>query len=74
MMIPAPASATMNAIRSSGYVGSSGRYAAPDFNTPRSETISSAVRGRRTPTTVSGPTPSRRRRSASSEALAWSSR
>src|SRR5580698_1075079 len=40
-----PDSASMNPIRSAGYAGSTGTYAAPDFKTPSTATIRSAERG-----------------------------
>ncbi len=51
-------SASMNAIRSTGWRGSIGTYAAPAFHTPSNAATRSAPRSRHTPTTDSGPTPS----------------
>src|SRR3954465_13391896 len=53
----APLSATNSAPRAAGYVGSSGRYAAPAFHTPHTATANSRLRSRHTPTTDSTPTP-----------------
>ena len=48
----------MNAMRSAGYSGSIGRYAAPLFSTPTNPTIISTDRGSDNPTMSSGPIPS----------------
>ena len=49
----------MNANRSGGYAGSSGRYAPPAFRTASSPTIISGERSMARPTSTSGPTPTR---------------
>lgn len=54
---PALLSRSAWARRSAGFVGSSGRYAAPAFHTPSRARIRSGPRSRHTPTTVSSPTP-----------------
>src|SRR5215510_9106940 len=51
------ASAITNPIRSSGYSGSIGTYAAPDLSTARIATTASADRGSSSPTERPGPAP-----------------
>ena len=58
------ASSTMNASRSSGNDGSSGRYAAPAFRIPSSATTIAGVRASETPTSSPGPTPASSSRAA----------
>ena len=53
----APLSDSMYDSRAGGCVTSSGRYAAPDFNTANTATTISSDRPRPTATTVSGPAP-----------------
>src|SRR5262245_50315294 len=48
-----PASATIHASRSRGYVGSSGTYAPPALRIPRSPTTSSGDRSTHSPTSLS---------------------
>jgi hypothetical protein len=54
-------SSRKNAMRWRGYVGSMGTYAPPAFSVPYSATIISSERSIHTPTSVSGPTPRRRK-------------
>ena len=68
-----PASASMNAARSAGTVTSTGTNAPPARAVASTATISSADRGRHTPTRTSGPTPSSRSRCPSRPAAASSS-
>ena len=63
----------MNASRSAGYSGSSGRYAPPALSTPSRPATSSTERSAQTPTRVSGPTPAARSRCATRLACAFSS-
>ena len=51
------ASASVYAIRSAGYDGSTGRYPPPALTTARSATTNSTERGNKTATSDSGPTP-----------------